>query len=124
MNILIDTSVIIDDLRQSHLKTKTILNSLYESHEKMYFSSITIGEIYSGSSAVSMEKKINRVLSLMEMVDINTEILKSAGAVRRKTHISLIDAIIAATAIELNIPIATLNVKEFEKVKNIKLFDI
>jgi len=90
----------------------------------MYFSSITIGEIYSGSSAVSMEKKINRVLSLMEMVDINTEILKSAGAVRRKTHISLIDAIIAATAIELNIPIATLNVKEFEKVKNIKLFDI
>lgn len=124
MNILIDTSVIIDDLRQSHLKTKTILNSLYESHEKMYFSSITIGEIYSGSSAVSMEKKINRVLSLMEMVDINTEILKSAGAVRRKTHISLIDAIIAATAIELNIPIATLNVKDFEKVKNIKLFDI
>ena len=121
MRILLDTSILIDDLRQSHLPVQTIFQSIYKSKERLYLSSISIGELYSGSSAESMEREIEEIISLTDIVQITVPLIRSAGINRRTTHISLIDAIISATALELDLPIATLNVKDFEKVNELKI---
>lgn len=124
MRILLDTSIIIDDLRQSHLSVQTIFQSMYKSNDSLCLSSISIGELYSGSSAEFMEQAIQEIVSLMDIVEMTVPLLQSAGAIRRTTHISLIDAIISATALELDLPIVTLNVKDFKKVKGLKIFDM
>lgn len=121
MRILLDTSILIDDLRQSHLAVQTIFQSIYKSKERLYLSSISIGELYSGSSAESMEREIEEIISLTDIVDITGSLIRSAGIIRRSTHISLIDAIISATALELDLPVSTLNVKDFNKVKGLKI---
>ncbi|MDP4010676.1 MAG: PIN domain-containing protein [Candidatus Roizmanbacteria bacterium] len=87
----------------------------------MYFSLITVGEIYSGKSSPEHEEEIIRLFDMSSMTVIDYELLKSAGEIRRTTHISLIDAIISATALELDLPVATLNVKDFEKVDGLKI---
>lgn len=49
---------------------------------------------------------------------------KLAGKIVAKTGIELIDAIIVATAFKCNLPLATLNMKDFGKVKGLKLVDL
>ncbi len=52
----------------------------------------------------------------------DTSTCRLVGALGRGVSLSLIDAIIAATAIELNLPVATLNVKDFERVEELKIY--
>ncbi len=47
--------------------------------------------------------------------------MEKAGKIRREVEISLIDAIIAASALELNLSLATLNKKDFKKIKGLAL---
>lgn len=88
MRILLDTSILIDDLRQSHLPVQTIFQSIYKSKERLYLSSISVGELYSGSSAESTKREIEEIISLTDIVQITVPLLRSAGAIRRTTHLS------------------------------------
>ena len=121
MKALIDSSIIIDHLRNYQQAKDTRFMIIYKKCEAVYFSLITIAEIFSGLSAVKMERQINDIFSLGNIIELNTHIMKKAGGIRRETKISLIDAIISACALELNLPVATLNVKDFEKVPKLKL---
>lgn len=122
MNILIDTSILIEHLRTYISGKKTILAGYIEKKYNLYFSLITVGEIYSGKSSPEHEEEIIRLFDISTMTVIDYKLLKFAGEIRRTTYISLIDAIIAATAIELDLSVATLNVKDFEKVKGLKIY--
>ncbi|MDA1316537.1 MAG: PIN domain-containing protein [bacterium] len=120
MNILIDTSILIEHLRTYIPGKKTILAGYIEKQYNLYFSLITVGEIYSGKSSPEHEEEIVKLFDMSSMTAIDYELLKSAGEIRRMTHISLIDAIVATTALALDIPVATLNIKDFEKVEGLK----
>lgn len=122
MNILIDSSLFIEHLRTFIPGKSTRLTYFVNQNYNIYFSIISVGEIYSGKSAPSDEKEINSIFDMSSIIDINYELMKSAAVIRRTTHISLIDAVIAATALELHLPIATLNVKDFKKVKGVRIF--
>lgn len=122
MNILIDTSILIEHLRTYVHGKKTILAGYVEKKYNLYFSLITVGEIYSGKSSSEHEEEIIRLFDMSSMIGIDYELLTSAGEIRRATYISLIDAIISATAVELDIPVATLNVKDFAKVKGLQIY--
>lgn len=121
MRVLLDSSIIIDHLRTFGQNKETKLISIYRQNE-IYFSLITVGEIFSGKSSNKMEKEINEIFAVGRILEPDFELMKEAGRIRKKTHISLLDAIIAAAALKLDLPVATLNTWDFAKVVGLKLY--
>jgi len=115
--VLIDTSIIIDHFRTYKKDKPTIFVNLLEKYEEIYFCAISIAEVFSGKSAAKNEEKIRQLFNLGEIINLTPKLMEKAGKIRRETEISLIDAIIAASALELNLPLATLNKKDFKKIK-------
>jgi Predicted nucleic acid-binding protein, contains PIN domain len=119
--VLIDTSIIIDHIRIYQKDKKTLFINLLEKYEEIYFCAISIAEIFSGKSAAKNEEKIRQLFNLGEIINLTPKLMEKAGKIRRETEISLIDAIIAASALELNLSLATLNKKDFKKIKGLAL---
>ena len=69
----------------------------------------------------SDKKKINLFLSECTIVPLNTEVKDICIAIKQKDKSKTPDAIIAATALYLQIPLITAD-KEFEKMDNLDLF--
>lgn len=67
------------------------------------------------------KKKINIFLSECTIVPLNTEVKDICIAIKQKDKSKTPDAIIAATALFLQIPLITAD-KEFEKIDNLDLF--
>lgn len=122
MKILIDTDVIIDVLRNVK-KIIKLLEKLIEGNE-LYISGITEGELFSGRDLEDKRKEeiVLIFLSKFRKVNPTNEILQLAGEFRRKYDVSLLDCIIAATAYKIEAKILTKNLKDFQKVKEVKLF--
>jgi len=123
MKVLADTSVIIEYLRKTK-KEKTIFSSLLDSYATIFISIITAGELYAGKSVEKKEvvQEIEKLIQSVYIIDIDLELIKRAGEVRRKTDITLVDAIIAASSLRLDLPLATLNLKDFRKVKDLEIY--
>lgn len=124
MKALIDSSIIIDHLRNHNHVDETTFISILHNCEEIYFSLVTVAEIFSGLSAAQMEKQINDIFFSGHIINLDYNLMRVAGEVRRNTDISLIDAIIAACALELDLPVATLNLKDFQKVPRLRLYKI
>lgn len=122
--LILDTSVIIDFLRREE-KDKSLLYKI--SDEDLYISIITHTELFSGKSI--WEKNVARdalekVLHEITILPLERDISETAGRFKAHNHnISLIDCIIAATALNSSLELVTLNIKDFEKIKELKLFD-
>lgn len=124
MKVLADTSVIIDYLRQKD-KEQTIFTLLALSNFDIYISIITLAELYSGKSILEKagaRKILEEILSgLTTIIPLSQQISIKAGQIKARYNSSLFDAIVAATAIIENIPLATLNTKDFEKIEEISI---
>lgn len=119
--IVVDTSVIIDFLRRKD-KENSLLYRLAE--EDLSASIITHTELYAGKSIWEnneTKETLEKVLSGLSLISLDKNISQEAGHIKSCANISLIDAIIASTAIVNNMELATLNIKDFEKIKNIKI---
>jgi predicted nucleic acid-binding protein len=127
--VVIDTSVIID-----HLRCITDKETYFEKLLRVYqmdnlsISLITVQELYVGKSSLDNDQE-NRILSIISPLSIlpyNYQVAKSAGELVRdsKEIIQFADAAIAATAIQNNASLATLNIKDFKKINKIKLLDL
>lgn len=122
-NLLLDTSIIIDFLRRRDKKN----SYLYKlSEEALSISIITHAELYAGKSV--WEKKearmeLESLFSGLNILSLNTEISEIAGQIKAKNdNLSLLDCIIAATAIYFKFDLVTLNLKDFDGIANLKLF--
>lgn len=124
--ILIDTSIIVDYLRQKD-KSKTTLVRLGQNQQKLYISIITHTECYSGKS-VWEKKEATETLKIlfagMKILPLEEESSKKAGEIRARCGTNIIDAIIASAAISHKLKLATLNVKDFEKIKGLSLLSL
>lgn len=122
--ILIDTSIIIDFLRQKD-KQQTILLKLEQNYPQLFASIITHTESYAGKS-IWEEKKamevLNFVFSSIKILSLDEKTSRKAGEIRARYNRDLADAIIAATAINNKLTLVTLNVRDFEKIKGIRLW--
>ena len=121
--ILLDTSIIIDFLRRKD-KAKTRLFFLSRSDYPLYISIITHTELYAGKSIWESQKAQEELEALFSGIDIlplETSISKKAGELKAQFDLNLLDAIIAATAITHSLSLATLNLKDFRKVKSVRL---
>lgn len=122
MKVVTDSSVIIDHLRTKGIGKTTKLMRLRSSYEQLIFPLIIVGELFGGKSAQEKEKEIKEILFAGEIAKPDFSLMELAGKIRRETEINLLDAIIAATALRLDLPLATLNIKDFSKVSGIKLY--
>lgn len=62
---------------------------------------------------------LDGILATVTIVPVNSVIARAAGSIRRFHHIDLIDALIAATALQYQAPLVTRNVKDFARFKEI-----
>ena len=122
--VVLDTNIIIDHIRsygQSHLQ---ILNDRY-GQKDLAISVLTIQELYRGESTLinKEEIKLTNIIAPLTILQYNYQTAKLAGEITRdsKRLIEFADAAIAATCILNKATLATLNIKDFNKIPGIKL---
>lgn len=123
--ILLDTSVLIDFSRRKN-KERSLLVEIIRLGYSPAISLITHTELFAGRSIWQKKKarkELKKLLSGLEIIVTNEEVSQLAGKLRAKYQINLLDAIIAAEAIVSRLPLATLNLRDFKKIKEVKIFE-
>jgi len=124
--IMVDTSILIDYYRKTD-KNKTIWISLVRQGYEFAISSITKYEIYSGATKSQLQFW-NDVLIAISVIPFDESSVDKAVEInsmfkRKRKQIALADLFIAATAMNYNLPIATLNKKHFERIEGLTLVE-
>jgi len=106
----VDTDVVVDHIRGHRRISTTDLQLAY--------SVVTRAELFSGANA---HDRIRDLLDAMDEIPVDRAIAESAGIIRHGHRIDLPDALIAATAMILGVPLMTRNRRDFEGIKGLKL---
>ena len=121
--LLLDTSIIIDFLRHKD-KEETHLYKLSE--EDLYMSIITHTELYAGKSVwekKTARKELEELFSGIDILPLNQEISILAGQIKAfHQNLTLLDCLIAATAVYFKLDLVTFNTKDFGVLKEVRLF--
>jgi len=127
MKLLSDTSVIVQFLRSSN-KQESLLYKLVEQKNELFVSVITHTELWSGKSVWEREKarnELNELFSGLKLLSLDLDISKKAGEFKARVHDTmLIDCVIAATGFVHGLDVVTLNNKDFERIKEVKLYKL
>lgn len=114
-SLLIDSDILIDHLRKEK-KGLDFLDSEIENGSILFLSVISRAEIYAGLRK-GEEEIISSLFEIITPVNVDTAIADKTGEYLRKfgkTHaLNIGDAIIAATASEMKLTLATRNVKHY-----------
>ncbi|HUN77883.1 MAG TPA: type II toxin-antitoxin system VapC family toxin [Solirubrobacteraceae bacterium] len=107
--LLLDTDVLIDHLR-GHRQLVA---------DDAAISVVTRAELFAGDER--QEPAIGALLADYDEVGVDTRIARRAGRVKRQTGLKIADALIAATALEHELPLMTRNRRHFEHVAGLVL---
>ena len=114
---LVDTDVWIDFLRG----TPQAVAFVSKLPNDVAISSICVAELYAGVRDGAESQALKDLLDTLEIIDLNRDIAQAGGLIRRehgKAHgVGLNDALIAATAVNLNACLYTLNVKHYPSLR-------
>ena len=120
--ILCDTDVIIETLKGDD-KTIKIIERI--GLENIAISSVTVMELYFGALNKRELNKIKKYLKALKVVHFDSTVSEMAVSMIEsysKSHgLQIPDAIIAATALSLEIKLFTLNLKDFRYIDGLKL---
>ena len=117
--MLLDTNVLIDVLK-GHADAVRFVDGL---SSKPSVSVITVAELVAGARNQREEVRLLAIFSDLHVLPVTAEVARRAGALVRifaAQGVELPDALIAATAEQYEIPLATLNVKHFPMFKRLK----
>lgn len=109
-DVLVDTDVFVDHLRGAV--------ALVPGRHRLHYSVVTRAELFAGSSAPDLAA---RLLAPFRELDVDRAVAERAGRIKRETGIRMPDAIIAATALEHRLAVATRNTKHFQPVRGLRL---
>ena len=70
----------------------------------------------------SNQAAAERIFADINLLEATKNLAQQAGEIRRRHGTHIADAIIAATAIENNAQLATLNTKHFENIPGLKIW--
>jgi predicted nucleic acid-binding protein len=126
MKLVIDTSILIDYLRGGTLWEELVRN--LKKDTEIYLPTIVVFEIFSGKSTSNpkITKEVNNFLTYFQPIELTEDIAKRAGELFRDVNRNLgaPDYIIAASALELNATVVTLNKKHFEQISNLNIYPL
>lgn len=123
MKMIVDTAVFVDFLRTKNLQSLFV--QIKNTHQ-IIVSLITIAELYSGKNVQRDGPEMAEMETIIQGVEVvipDVNVAKAVGKLRAEYDLSLADAFIAALAIESDLPLATLNKKDFAKVNELTLYD-
>ena len=125
MNVLVDTSVFIRKFR-SQGQSRELLDELATGGDTLYVSTITVFELLAGTSK-SVRNPNRQLLSDTIVLDVNELIAERAVVMhdqlqRDRFRLHVADALIAATSLSYDLPLATLNTRHFERVPGLRLY--
>jgi predicted nucleic acid-binding protein len=115
VSCLLDTDVVIDFLR-SRSYARALLEK-WSGEGLLAVSTLTHLEVYQGMRS-SEEKATNLLLDGLVSIPVDVSVARRAGGLLRELRskgltVSVGDAIIAATALQLNVPLLTNNVEHY-----------
>ncbi|MBV6509634.1 MAG: tRNA(fMet)-specific endonuclease VapC [Acidimicrobiales bacterium] len=108
-DVLVDTDVFVDHLRGAI--------ELRAGQHRLHYSVMTRAELFAGTMATQV---VNQLLGPLREVSVDRAVAERAGRIRRETGVRLPDALIAATALERGLAIATRNRRDFEQVRGLR----
>jgi len=121
--ILCDTNVIIETLKGDEKNIKIIEGI---GLENIAISSVTVMELYFGALNKRELSKIKKHLKTLNIVHFDNNVSELAVSMIEsysKSHgLQIPDAIIAATALSLEIKLFTLNLKDFKYIDGLNLY--
>jgi predicted nucleic acid-binding protein len=122
--ILCDTNILIEFYKGNHQILGTLLHiGLVNLAVRM----VTVGELFYGAKDRRELSKIQVHLSQIQQIaldeDISTHFVNLLGKYALSHKLSVPDALIASTAITKDMPIYTLNVKDFRYIPGLKLYE-
>ena len=118
--IILDTNIFIDHLR-GYAPAIQFFSSL--SNEEICFSAITESELFAGSINSIPEKRelLLQFLEQWEKINVDNPLAAQAGDLSREYKMEIPDANIAATALQESSVLITKNIKDFQKIKGLKV---
>ncbi len=122
--ILLDSSVLIE-LFRAHDKTKTLFYKLAATENNFAISIITHYEVFLGSND-DQDSFWNDFINSIEILDFNLQTSNQAINIYKQLKknnklIDLADILIAATSISYKTPLATLNLKHFQRINDLEV---
>jgi tRNA(fMet)-specific endonuclease VapC len=122
--ILLDSSVLIE-LFRSNDKANTLFYKLASSENDFAISIITHYEVFLGSND-EQNSFWNELLDSIEILDFNLQSSNQAIKIYKQLKknnkmIDLADILIAATSICYKLPLATLNLKHFQRINDLDI---
>jgi len=109
-DLLVDTDLFVDHLRGAA--------ELRPGSHRLHYSVVTRAELFAGSSATDM---VSRLLAPFRELAVDRTVAERAGRIRREVGTRLPDALIAATALEHRLMLATRNRHDFERIRGLRL---
>ena len=100
--------------------------SFFEEHhgDVFYVPSIAVAEFLSYPLINEIATSaFHSFISQTIIVNLDFRIAELAAEVRRLHRVKLLDAVIAATALSTNSMLVTKNIRDFKKIKGLKLFE-
>jgi tRNA(fMet)-specific endonuclease VapC len=122
--VFIDTSIIIRHYREQKQRN-TYYKQICNDYEWIYTSSIVFAEVMIGAKDETL-KFWNDLFKTVMMISFTKEIAMKTREIafqlkRKNMLIELTDIMIAATAIENNMPFVTFNYKHFERIDGLQI---
>jgi toxin FitB len=109
-DVLVDTDVFVDHLRGAHR---------LEATDRIHYSTITRAELLAGPAA--QHDAVRILLGPLNEHEVSRPVAEIAGAIRSALGVPLPDALIAATALRLSLPVVTRNRKHFEPIDGLSV---
>lgn len=120
---IIDTDVIIEYLRGNDKAIKV----LEELDGTLYISVISVAELYSGVKGTHEEQALEQFLLAFVIINVDEKLARAGGIHRQNYHSShgtdLADAIIAASAEEIDAFLVTFNKRHYPMVDKVHVSD-
>jgi len=114
--ILLDTNAFIYFFEGRRTITEIVVST-----PEIYFSAISEIELLSATHLTTEEtEQIKAFLRLCQRVELTTEVIEQTISIRQQYHFKIPDAIIAASALCLQIPLISADT-DFQKVANLNL---
>jgi len=119
---LIDTDILITVLRTGK-DFSELIGRFVSEDDVLSISVVTVAELYAGASAqkIREQNKIDELCSSFIVIPVSSTLAKQAGKIKFKSKIPLDDALIAASAIAADFVLVTKNIKDFQKVRGLKI---